>query len=140
MEDNLMRNKKRSLNEWYEIVMECRKSGLSDAAWCEQNNICAPAFYNAVSRLRKRACEVPASARKSAFLDFTSSKQEVVKIEVTPEETSKHSVSVIDTQETYLDNSHTIEITTNGINIKLNNFVNPVLLERILYSLRGTLC
>ena len=115
-----MRAKKRNLKEWLDIVMECRKSGLSDAAWCEQNDVSVTAFYNAITRLRKHACEVPASASKAAVLDLTSSKQEVVKIEVTPDMPTSREVSFVDTPQPYLDNSHTIEITTNGMNIRLN--------------------
>ena len=135
-----MRAKKRNLKEWLDIVMECRKSGLSDAAWCEQNDVSVTAFYNAVARLRKHACEIPAPAGKVAVLDLTASKQEVVKIEVTPDMPAGREVSFCDTPQPYLDNSHTIEITTNGMNIKLNSSVSPVLLERILYSLRVSLC
>lgn len=29
----------RSLEEWMSLVTQCRQSGLSDAAWCEQNGI-----------------------------------------------------------------------------------------------------
>ena len=35
-----MRNQKRNLNEWLDIITECRQSGLSDATCCEQNRIC----------------------------------------------------------------------------------------------------
>lgn len=47
---------RRSLDDWMELVTECRQSGLTDAAWCEAQGISPSCFYNAVSRLRKRAC------------------------------------------------------------------------------------
>lgn len=46
----------RSLDEWMELVTECRQSGLTDAAWCNERGISSSCFYNAVSRLRKKAC------------------------------------------------------------------------------------
>ena len=29
----------RSLDEWMELVIECRQSGLTDAAWCNEHGI-----------------------------------------------------------------------------------------------------
>ena len=43
-----------SLDDWMELVTECRQSGLTDAAWCEAQGISPSCFYNAVSRLRKK--------------------------------------------------------------------------------------
>ena len=43
---------RRSLDDWMELVTECRQSGLTDAAWCEAQGISPSCFYNAVSRLR----------------------------------------------------------------------------------------
>lgn len=44
----------RSLDEWMELVTQCRQSGFSDAAWCNEHGIFPSCFYNAVTRLRKR--------------------------------------------------------------------------------------
>ena len=38
----------RSLDEWMELVTECRQSGLTDAAWCNEHGISPSCFYNAV--------------------------------------------------------------------------------------------
>ena len=51
-----MRDKRaprRSMEEWMELVTECRQSGLTDAAWCHEHGISPSCFYNAVTRLRK---------------------------------------------------------------------------------------
>lgn len=135
-----MRNRKRNLNEWMDIITECRQSGLSDAAWCEQHGISASCFYNAVSRLRKKACEIPEPAQTFNVLDITNSKQDVVEVAITPDIIQSKTLPSEEMSSMYLDNSHTIEITVSGMNIKLNNSVNPVLLERIMYSLRTPLC
>lgn len=135
-----MRNRKRTLNEWMDIITECRQSGLSDAAWCEQHGISASCFYNAVSRLRKKACKLPESLGKANVLDLTSAKQDVVEVSIAPDIIQNQTLPCEDISSMYLDNSHTIEIAVNGMVIKLNNSVNPVLLERIMYSLRAPLC
>ena len=41
----------RSLDEWMELVTECRQSDLTDAAWCNEHGISPSCFYNAVTRL-----------------------------------------------------------------------------------------
>ena len=38
---------RRSLNDWMELVTECRQSGLTDAAWCEaQGMVDSKAVYS----------------------------------------------------------------------------------------------
>ncbi len=59
---------RRSLDDWMELVTECRQSGLTDAAWCEAQGISPSCFYNAVSRLRKRACQIQIRLAKPALL------------------------------------------------------------------------
>ena len=58
----------RSLDEWMELVTECRQSGLTDAAWCNEHGISPSCFYNAVTRLRKKACQIPDSVGKARML------------------------------------------------------------------------
>ena len=57
-----MRNKRRTDEEWLSLIQECRSSGFSDRAWCEQNDISINTFYNTVTRLRKKACMIPEAA------------------------------------------------------------------------------
>jgi len=33
------RANRRSQDEWFQLIQECRNSGLSDRAWCEQHGI-----------------------------------------------------------------------------------------------------
>lgn len=35
---------RRSMEEWMELVTECRQSGLTDAAWCHEHGI-SPAVF-----------------------------------------------------------------------------------------------
>ena len=41
-----MRAKRRTEQEQYEIIMECRQSGLSDHQWCLEHDINPGTFYN----------------------------------------------------------------------------------------------
>ena len=40
-----MRNKRRTDAEWLGLIQECRSSGFSHRAWCEQNDIPINTFY-----------------------------------------------------------------------------------------------
>ncbi|MFR7376466.1 MAG: IS66 family insertion sequence element accessory protein TnpA [Oliverpabstia sp.] len=48
-----------------ELVTECRQSGLTDAAWCNEHGISPSCFYNAVTRLRKKSLSDTESSWKS---------------------------------------------------------------------------
>ena len=128
----------RSLDEWMELVIQCRQSGLTDAAWCNEHGISPSCFYNAVTRLRKKACQIPEPAGKTSTLDLTSHKQDVVQIAIEPETPSAELVS--DNRSMYLDNSHTIEIEAGGLMIRMNNTVHPSLLKILMDALKGPLC
>lgn len=45
--------------EWMQLITSCRQSGLPDKEWCTANGIVISSFYNAVVRLRKKACRIP---------------------------------------------------------------------------------
>ena len=51
-----MRAPRVPVEEQYRLIMECRKSGLSDHQWCLNNDINPGTFYNWVKRLRKNGC------------------------------------------------------------------------------------
>ena len=63
----------RSLDEWMELVTECRQSGLTDAVWCNEHGIAPSCFYNAVTRLRAMKGSVPNASNTTWFNDFTYS-------------------------------------------------------------------
>ena len=65
-----MRSPRKTADEQYELIMECRSSGLSDQQWCMQHDINQGTFYNWVKRLRKKACyEIPAATVDYRFRD-----------------------------------------------------------------------
>ena len=125
-------NPRRSQQEWLQLITECRQSGMADNAWCS--------FYNAVTRLRKKACAIPDSAARSDnlhTLDFTSH-QDVVRIGIdpapVPEEAGAHMTAADP------DTAHTIELMMGDIRIKISNSVNPGLLTMIFQMLKAQSC
>ena len=130
----------RSLDEWMELVIQCRQRGLTDAAWCNEHGISPSCFYNAVTRLRKTACQIPEPAGKARTLDLTSHKQDVVQIAIEPETSPAELISNKANSSMYLDNSHTIEIEVRGLIIRMNNTVHPSLLKIRMDALKEPLC
>ena len=102
-----------------ELVTECRQSGLTDAAWCNEHGISPSCFYNAVTRLRKKACQIPDPVGKASTLDLTSHKQDVVQIAIEPESSPAGLIPDNGISPMHLDNSHTIEIEADGLLMNL---------------------
>ena len=130
----------RSLDEWMELVTECRQSGLTDAAWCNEHGISPSCFYNAVTRLRKRACQIPDPVGKASTLDLTSHKQDVVQIAIEPEISPAELIPNGRNSSMHLDNSHTIEIEAKGLLIRMSNTIQPTLLKVLMDVLKEPLC
>lgn len=58
--------------EQIQLIIKCRRSGLSDYQWCQNHEINPGTFYNWVSKLRKAGYELPdsesrTSARTAAY-------------------------------------------------------------------------
>lgn len=54
-----VRNASRTDQEWMALIHQCRTSGLGDKDWCEQHDIPISTFYTKITRLRKKACDIP---------------------------------------------------------------------------------
>ncbi|WP_235388702.1 IS66 family insertion sequence element accessory protein TnpB, partial [Enterocloster clostridioformis] len=94
-----------------------------------EHGISPSCFYNAVTRLRKKACQIPEPLGKASTLDLTSHKQDVVRITVEAEIPPAELVPNERNSSRYLGNSHTIEIEANGLLIRIGNTVQPMLLK-----------
>ena len=130
----------RSLDEWMELVTKCRQSGLTDAAWCNEHGISPICFYNAVTRLRKKARQIPEPATKASTLDLTSHKQDVVQIAIEPESSPTGLIPDNGYRTMHLGNSHTIEIEADRLLIRMSNEIKPVLLKMLMDTLKKSLC
>ena len=66
-------------SEQIKLIMECRRSGLSDYQWCQNQGINPGTFYNRVNKLRKAGYTFPDSESRVSALPV---KQEVVKLDM----------------------------------------------------------
>ena len=128
------RNKPRSDAEWYALIMDCRKSGLSDAQWCKAHDIATSTFSYAIQRLRKKSFGIP--EREDVDIhDLTLPKQDVVQVDIVPDVQSPK--EMITPVAPHIDNSHTIEIKLGRANIRLTNEADPILLAKTIKILGG---
>ena len=127
---------RRNPDEWMKLVLECRKSGMSDRQWCNSNGISYYTFASAIKTLRRMNYEVPKS-RDLDIHDLTIPKQDVVKVDIVSDiQPPKEIVPVLEVA-THLDNSHMIEISLGDMHISLCNGADPDLVARTLSALRN---
>ena len=137
--------KSRTLDEWMEVITTSRQSGLSDTEWCRRNDIPTRTFENAVSRLRKHACELPLPLKASTVtdrtLDLTNGKPDVVQIAIEPDKLPTAITHPLDAVSAlHLDNSHTIEIMIGNTSVGINNQASPELVHEVITSLKEISC
>ena len=75
-----------SPEERFDLIMECRNSGLTDHQWLEEHGIAPSTFYYWISQFRKKGYpninEIPEPLKQSS--PHKAQRQEVVKINVIP--------------------------------------------------------
>ncbi|MFR7383641.1 MAG: IS66 family insertion sequence element accessory protein TnpA [Anaerostipes sp.] len=133
-----MRAKRRTEQEQYDMIMECRQSGLSDHQWCLEHDINPGTFYNWVRRFRKQACEFPAPAGKDRF---QAVHQEVVKMEIIPDHPSDffEQPSMEDSVEITKPVA-AMELQIGKAVLRISNQTDPRLLEQTLKLLGAFSC
>ena len=75
---------RRSDEEWFRLINECRRSGLSDSLWCKQQAIPVSSFFCAVRRLREKAYALPERERSIDIVSNPLPCQDVVRIDIEP--------------------------------------------------------
>lgn len=58
-EANFYENKRKSMEEKLQLIMECRNSGLSDYQWWKRHDINPSTFYNWINRLQRQGNAIP---------------------------------------------------------------------------------
>ena len=61
--------------EWFEIIKECRTSGITQRQWCREHKISISAYYSHVNELTEKGYEVPAAEKT-----INSSGREIVEV------------------------------------------------------------
>ena len=131
-----MSTPRRTANEQYQLIMECRNSGLSDYQWCTEHDINTGTFYNWVKRLRKKACfDIPPANGRDTYK--AAPKQEIVKLEVLSDIPAVMDSAPIETVQSF---SSAIEIRSGAVSVRISNDVDPRLLSQIIRCMTGNVC
>lgn len=138
-----MRSPRKTADEQYALIMECRSSGLSDQQWCMQHDINPGTFYNWVKRLRRKACyDIPAATGRAGLT--AAVKQDVVKVEILPDEKPSAPSGLLQAPDPLEDlpicQTPPIEIRLHEAVLRISNDVDPRLLAQILRNLGGCIC
>ena len=128
-------NPSKSDSEWYRIIMDCRKSGLSDAQYCNAHGISKSTLCCAIKRLRQKSFSIPEKSAEVDIHDLTLPKQDVVKVDIIPDIQPPR--ELIPEVAPHIDNSHMIEISLGDVHISLCNGADPDLVARTLSALRS---
>ena len=125
-EVNAMRSPRVPVEEQYRLIIECRKSGLSDHQWCLNNDMNPGTFYKWVKRLRQNnCCDIPERNQRT---DRKNAQQEVVKIEM--------DTTPID----FSDTNAVMELAIGNLKLCVPNGTDPVLLAQTIKILTEYAC
>ena len=138
-----MQTVKRTADEQYRLIMECRRSGLSDFQWCNEQGIKPGTFYNWVKRLRKKACyDIPPATGRGGYKP--SEQQDVVKLEIVDQPVlHEETPQLLNTIPERTDTNRmatTAEIRLGSALIRLSNDIDPALVAQIIRSVGGASC
>lgn len=119
--------------ERYELVLECRRSGLTDYQWLEEHGIRKSTFYKWIRNFREKGYpDIPEPMRQRS--PHKPQLQEVVKVDLVAD--TGHRVP----EPLPLTKAEpVIEIISGRTVIRLTNGVEPELLRTVLAGLGGAL-
>lgn len=132
---------KKTPEEQYQLILECRRSGLTDCDWCRKNGINPNTFYTWVSRLRKKACY----AIPEPFVSSVPNRrpaQEIVRVDILSEDPLRKPAPQENTfipVQAAQNASPSIEIAEDRIAFRFSGPVDASLYEKKLLMIGGRL-
>ncbi len=123
-----------SKQQKFDMIMECRSSGLSDYMWCKKQGISSSTFYSWVKQLRKAGAQLPERTYAESY--HCDSKPDVVKLEVVNERPDEVAPPLALPG---VATNYSIEINIGSADIRIANDVDPKLFHQLMSSLRGVL-
>ena len=134
-----MPKSKFSSEEQFQLILECRQSGLSDARWCREHGIRPATFYNWISRLRKKGVTLPEPVHSREYL--ADKPQEVVKLEVVSEHFHEEPVSKRETSLFINDAfASVMKLEIGNSTLSISNATEPALLAQVIHLLQEKVC
>lgn len=132
-----MANKRLDYDKIYGLVMQCRKSGLSDKQWCIDNDIVPSTFYSWIRKLQNHACyEVPGNSYFHNCSPVATTKQDIVCVNILQEEHALAHPTPI----TMRPESAPVMLQYKDAKIAVSDDFNEQTLKRVLMILKEALC
>lgn len=123
----------------FDLIMECRRSGLTDHQWLKEQGIAPSTFYHWIDRFRKTGYpnidEIPKPLKQSS--PHRAQHQEVVRINVVQDAAPLERNAPMQAAHSNVD--PVMEIISGSTVIRLTNGTDPCLLETVLRSLGGVI-
>lgn len=113
--------------EWMDIILTCRKSGLSDHRWCQENGVAQSTFYKYAKKLRMQG------GRLSPIVPIPDCHQ-VVQVSLHEEESP-----CIEHNDLHVTDGPAISLHIHGIHMEIHNHADSRLLTNTLLAL-GDIC
>ena len=137
---------------WFDLICQCRQSGLTDKQWCMDNNIHPSTFYRHARMLRDQSWDIPMGKHcpKSAV------KQDIVPVQIIDEGTQEtNSQPILAEPSAFTANTQTSQTAASnvcrrsesfkpvmridssaGIVVEFTNETSPVLLSSVIKALQ----
>lgn len=113
--------RKYRLNQWTEIIRECRSSGQTVTAWCNDHDINPKSYYYWLRRVREAACE--------ALPAIPSENNTIVPVDIPVSAAGINSVAH--------KSSPDILLRFGSITLELHNNASEALIENTLRALQN---
>ncbi|WP_295095144.1 transposase [Ruminococcus sp.] len=123
-----------TMQQKFDMVMECRNSGLSDYMWCRNHDIKGSTFYSWISQLKRKGFDPPERSTKESYRD--ASAPDIVKLEIVDEIPVSQASQI---KHLSSSSDYTVNINLRNASINISNDVNPQVLTQLLSCLGGVL-
>ena len=125
--------------ELFDLITECRTSGVSDFQWCKEHGIKNSTCYAWIKKLRNKGVSIPESEYRRGSMN--PQKNEVVKVDIVADAYTNDAPGIVEQNAPVSLSSQsispTIEVQSGSLCIRFTNDVNPELFDRVLRSLGG---
>lgn len=135
-----MRAARKPAEEQYQLVLECRRSGMTDSDWCREKGFNPETFYTWVRRLRKKGIfPIPPASKHSIS---NKSSPAIARVNILSEE---EPCSPADKKKAFVSprmakiGGSCIEIEVKGAAFLFYGSVEPDLYEKTLHMIGGQL-
>ena len=137
-----MRSKRIPAEEQYRLIMQCRRSGLTDHQWCMEHDIKPGTFYNWIKRLRQKGCvDLPASTERSYRVPES---QEVVRVDFHDTDTRSYEQPLnmipTSTERNNISVAEPMRLSVESFLLTIPSGTDPQLLAQTLHIMKELEC